>query len=37
MLLLHEQSPRTPQEKESVAREIEATDGQLDRLVYELP
>jgi hypothetical protein len=27
---------RTPQEKESLAWEIEATDGQIDRLVYEL-
>ena len=36
MLALHKQSPRTPQEKESLSREIEATDGQIDRLVYEL-
>jgi hypothetical protein len=36
MLALHKQSPRTPQEKEGLAREIEATDGQIDRLVYEL-
>ena len=36
MLALHNQSPRTTQEKESVRREIEATDGQIDRLVYEL-
>ena len=33
---LHKQSPRTPQEKESLSRETEATDGQIDRLVYEL-
>ncbi len=36
MLALHKQSPRTPQEKESLSRETEATDGQIDRLVYEL-
>ena len=27
---------RTPQEKERLAREIEATDKSIDRLVYEL-
>jgi hypothetical protein len=36
MLALHKQSPRTPQEKEALKREIEATDNQIDRLVYEL-
>ncbi len=36
MLALHKQSPRTPQEKESLAREIEMTDKQIDGLVYEL-
>ena len=36
MLELHKQSPRTPGEKERVAREIEATDKSIDRLVYEL-
>lgn len=30
------QSPRTPQEKESLQREIESTDTRIDRLVYEL-
>ena len=30
------QAPRTPQEKERVRREIEATDTAIDRLVYEL-
>jgi hypothetical protein len=36
MLVLHKQSPNTPQEKETLKREIEATDNQIDRLVYEL-
>ena len=36
MLALHKQSPRTPQEQGTVKREIESTDGQIDRLVYEL-
>ena len=36
MLALHKQSARTPQEKEMVKREIESTDGQIDRFVYEL-
>jgi hypothetical protein len=36
MLELHKQSARTPQEQEMLAREIEATDAQIDRLVYEL-
>ena len=36
MLALHKQSPNTPQEKEALKREIEATDSQIDRLVYEL-
>jgi len=27
---------RTPQEQEMVKREIESTDGRIDRLVYEL-
>jgi peptidoglycan hydrolase CwlO-like protein len=27
---------RTPQEKEMIQREIESTDGAIDRLVYEL-
>ena len=33
---LYKRSPRMPQEKESVQREIETTDGRIDRLVYEL-
>jgi len=36
MLALHKQSPRTPQEQEALQREIAATDGQIDRLVYVL-
>ena len=29
-------APRTPQEQDMVKREIESTDGRIDRLVYEL-
>jgi len=29
-------SAKTPQEKESVQRQIESTDGAIDKLVYEL-
>jgi predicted RNA methylase len=36
MLSLHKQSPRTPQEKEMIQREIESTDKAIDALVYEL-
>ena len=36
MLELHKRSPRTPQEKESLQREIESLDTRIDRLVYEL-
>jgi len=36
ILELNKLTPITPQEKEHVAREIEATDRQIDRLVYEL-
>ncbi len=36
MLELHKRSPRTPGEKESLAREIESTDRMIDGLVYEL-
>jgi hypothetical protein len=36
MLALHKQSARTPQEQEMIRREIESTDGEIDRLVYEL-
>ena len=36
MLSLHKQSPRTPQEKEMIQREIESMDGAIDALVYEL-
>ena len=37
-LALHKNlaSAKTPQEKESVQRQVESTDGQIDRLVYEL-
>ena len=33
---VHKRSPRTPQEQEMVKREVESTDGRIDRLVYEL-
>jgi hypothetical protein len=36
MLELRNRSPRLPQEKESLQREIESTDGMIDKLVYEL-
>ena len=36
MLSLHKRSGRTPQEQELLQREIESTDAQIDRLVYEL-
>jgi len=36
MLALHKKTPRTPQEKEVLQREIEATDKQIDQLVYKL-
>jgi type I restriction-modification system DNA methylase subunit len=36
MLALHKQSPRTPQEKDMLARQIESTDAAIDRLVYAL-
>jgi predicted type IV restriction endonuclease len=36
MLSLHKQAAKTPQEQEMLRREIESTDGQIDRLVYEL-
>jgi len=38
MLELHKRLPsvRTPQEKEMLSRQIDSTDGQIDRLVYEL-
>ena len=37
MLELHKRpAARMPQEKESLQREIESTDGRIDRLVYEL-
>jgi hypothetical protein len=35
MLDLHKRSGRTPQEQEMLQREIESTDGEIDRLVYE--
>ena len=31
-----QQSARAPQEKDMLARQIESTDGQIDRLVYQL-
>ncbi len=38
MLALHKNlaSAKTPQEKESVQRQVESTDGAIDKLVYEL-
>ena len=36
LLELHKRSPRLPQEQEMVKREVESTDGRIDRLVYEL-
>ena len=38
MLSLHKQLPQagTPHEKTALERRIEATDGQIDALVYEL-
>ena len=36
MLHLHKRTPQTPQEQESLVREIAATDQSIDRLVYEL-
>ena len=38
MLSLHKQLPQaqTPHEKTALQRRIEATDGQIDALVYEL-
>ena len=38
MLELHKQhaAARTSHEKTAIQRQIEATDGQIDRLVYEL-
>jgi len=38
MLALHKNlaSAKTPQEKESVQRQVESTDGGIDKLVYEL-
>jgi hypothetical protein len=36
LLELHKQSPRTPQEKEMLQREVESTDAQIDGLVYRL-
>ena len=38
MLDLHKRLPKakTPHERESMERTIAATDGQIDRLVYEL-
>jgi hypothetical protein len=36
MLSLHKQAAKTPQEQEMLQSEIEATNSQIDRLVYEL-
>jgi len=36
MLDLHKQQPKTPQAKTSLKRHIEATDQEIDRLVYKL-
>ena len=36
MLSLHEQSPRTPGEKEFLQRDIASTDQAIDSLVYQL-
>jgi hypothetical protein len=38
MLALHKNlaSAKTPQEEESVQRQVESTDGGIDELVYEL-
>jgi len=36
MLELYKRSPQLPQEKESLQREIDATDKVIDKLVYEL-
>lgn len=36
MLSLHKQAPKTPPEQESLKRQIEAIDKQIDLLVYEL-
>ena len=36
MLSMHKQSPRTPQEKEMLQRDIASTDQANDALVYQL-
>jgi len=36
MLDLQRRTPRTPQEQEMVKREVQSTDNQIDRLVYDL-
>ncbi len=36
MLELHKRDPQTPQEADRLQREIAATDGAIDKLVYEL-
>ena len=36
ILDLHKRTPATPQEQEQLRREIEATDRQIDQLVYQL-
>ena len=36
MLELHKKTPATPQEQERLTRDIESTDREIDKLVYEL-
>jgi type I restriction-modification system DNA methylase subunit len=36
MLSLHKRAPKTPHEQESLKRQIEATDREIDKLIYEL-
>jgi len=36
MLELHKRTPQMPFEQEQLQREIDATDAQIDRLVYDL-
>ncbi len=36
MINLHKRAPASPQEQEQLAREIAATDNQIDALVYQL-
>jgi hypothetical protein len=36
MLELHKRRPQSPHEKERLEGEISSSDGQMDRVVYEL-